>query len=126
MVPINGTNQSRTIGRVEIAIRGYIQCRKSNWNRWRTWQPTFHFDVAHSGLGSDEDYRTDMERLQAPTSSWFEIYSIGTLGLDNAGRKEKAVLVSECLPLCCFCLRPAASGLWGPWGRDVRLGLSRW
>lgn len=92
--PISGA-----MGRVKIPIRGYIQC-PSKWERWLTWQRTFRFEVVQSGLGSDEDYQTDMQGLQ--DGSWFEIYTFGKLGLDNAGRREKAVRISASPLRCCF------------------------
>ena len=96
--PITGAS-----GRVEIPIRGYIQCRVSDWKRWLDWQPDFEFDVAHKGLGSDEHYRMGMELLNDGSSGWYEIYTFGKLGLNNASRKEKAVRVSASPPpRCCF------------------------
>ena len=72
--PITGAS-----GRVEIPIRGYIQCRSSDWKRWLDWQPDFEFDVAHKGLGSDEHYRMGMELLKDGSSGWYEIYTFGKL-----------------------------------------------
>jgi hypothetical protein len=120
--PISGAT-----GLVSIPIKGYIQCRQCDSIRWLNWQPTFDYDVVHMGLASNAEFLADMAGLNSPSSSMFEIYTTGTLGLNNAGRMDKATRASASLafpfklprqaapPELCACVqdraeRAAASG----------------
>ena len=96
--PISGTT-----GLVSIPIKGYIQCRQCDSIRWLNWQPTFDYDVVHMGLASNAEFLADMAGLNSPSSSLFEIYTTGTLGLNNAGRMDKAIRASASLAFRSSC-----------------------
>jgi hypothetical protein len=96
--PISGAT-----GLVSIPIKGYIQCRQCDSIRWLNWQPTFDYDVVHMGLASNAEFLADMAGLNSPSSSLFEIYTTGTLGLNNAGRMDKAIRASASLAFRSSC-----------------------
>ncbi len=97
--PISGAT-----GLLSIPIKGYIQCCQCDFIRWLNWQPTFDYDVVHMGLASNAEFLADMAGLNSPSSSMFEIYTTGTLGLlNNSGRMNKATRASASLAFRSSC-----------------------
>ena len=96
--PISGAT-----GLLSIPIMGYIQCRQCDSILWLNWQPTFNYDVVHTGLASNAEFLADMACLKSPSSSMFEIYTTGMLGLNNAGRMGKAIRASASLAFRSSC-----------------------
>jgi len=78
-------------GSVTIQVKGYIQSTHSELRKFLRWQPTFAWDIVRGGLVGSAEFESDRAaaRLDAGGSSpLFEIYTVGTLGLNNAGRMQ--------------------------------------
>jgi hypothetical protein len=86
---------SGAVGPVSMPIKGYIQCRRQvDLIVLKNWQPSFDYDVVPKGLASDADFLAKQDGLQNESSYMFEIYTTGKLGLNNAGRMDKAIRAS--------------------------------
>jgi len=78
-------------GSVTIKVRGYIQGTQADVKKFQRWQPTFAWEIVQGGLVGSAEFESDRAaaRLDAGGSSpLFEIYTVGTLGLNNAGRMQ--------------------------------------
>ncbi len=86
------SQQPDSDGLVSIEVLGYVQANQtttlSTMNKWMffaTWKPV------PGGLTSDDEYMSNMRRIEDPNDEWTRLLLFGSIGANNKGRSaEKA------------------------------------
>jgi hypothetical protein len=85
-------------GLVSIEVHGYVQANhakpQSTMKKWidsSTWKPV------PGGLTSDNEYMSNIRRLEDPNDEWTRLMLLGSIGANNVGRSEQKAAKQQSL-----------------------------